>query len=95
MPAMSPLILTRSLAPSGDNAPRWVSEECVEVCLAVMGAYPHLPIKRSCGTSTEVDRAHLRAFAFDNRHALIKIELIQPQTAGFANPYATVEQEPD
>jgi Phage integrase family len=52
-------------------------------------------VQRTGGTRPKVDRPHLVAFASDDRHPLIKIELINSQSAGFADPYAAVEQEPD
>jgi hypothetical protein len=43
----------------------------------------------------EVDGPNLVAFAFDDCHALVEVKRVDAEAAGFADPYAAVQQEPD
>jgi hypothetical protein len=51
-------------------------EERIQVCPAVMSAHAYVPVESACGAGAEVDRPNLVAFAFDDRHALVEIEII-------------------
>lgn len=70
-------------------------EQRVKVRPTVLGPRPHVAVKRPRGRGTVIDRPHLGAFAFDDCHSLIEVELVNTDRAGFGDAYATVEQEPD
>ena len=61
----------------------------------MVGAQPYVAVEGACGVGAEIDRSNLGAFAFDDRHALVKVEVVNTQAAGFADPYATVKEQPD
>src|SRR4029453_6352556 len=87
------------IPPVLDSVPRAVGrqgaalgeEECVEVRPSVTCSHPEISVEGAGSPGAEVDGSALAALAEHDGRALVEIEIVNPQAACFADPYAAIE----